>query len=122
MGEGLCGRIVTPLGEAYDGKEAIQSDEQRTLALDVTALGIRYREEISEQLETGITIVDTLIPIGKGQRELLFGEPRSGKTTFVIDTISHQHAQGTVCIYAVVGKNRERDEKNPRATECKQCA
>lgn len=100
----LLGRAITPLGKPLDGKPTLPLDGF-TLDLDKTAPGIDTRELISKQLITGITIIDSLIPIGKGQRELLLGQPRSGKSTFMLDIILNQKNQNTICIYAAIGRS-----------------
>lgn len=100
----LLGRAINPLGEPIDGKGKIASGGQ-TLDLDKIAPGIDMREKISQQFITGVTIVDTLLPIGRGQRELLFGESRSGKTSFLLDLIVNQKGQNTVCVYNAIGRS-----------------
>lgn len=100
----LLGRSINPLGEIIDGGAPLPPNHTLKLSTDTVALGINYRAEIREQLETGITLVDTLVPIGKGQRELIFGEPRSGKTTFLIDILKNQKKSGVICIYTLIGK------------------
>jgi len=99
----LKGRVVSPLGEPLDGKTPLRKDGN-LLALNEIAEGIKARELVKEQLSTGITVVDTLLPIAKGQKEAVFGEPRSGKTAFVQDIIINQKDQGITCIYAAVGR------------------
>jgi len=102
-GEHLFGRVIDTLGAPVDGKGSFPPP-QVPLALEVDAPGIELRVPIHEQLYTGITLVDTLVPIAKGQRQLVFGPMHSGKSTFLSETVLAQHAQGTVCIYAVIGK------------------
>jgi F-type H+-transporting ATPase subunit alpha len=102
-GEHLFGRIINALGDPVDKKGAFPPGTV-PLKLEVDAPGIEVRVPIHEQLRTGITIVDTLIPIAKGQRQLVFGPMRSGKTTFLTETVLAQQREGTVCIYAVIGK------------------
>lgn len=101
--EDLRGRIINPLGRPLDGKSPPQKSPE-ALALSETAEGIKARKVVSEQLVTGITVVDTLIPIGKGQKEAVFGEPRSGKTTFIQDVIINQRGEDTTCLYTAVGR------------------
>ncbi|MBY0310083.1 hypothetical protein K2Q16_02990 [Patescibacteria group bacterium] len=102
-GDELFGRIIDPLGVPVDGKGSLPPSTV-PMRLEADAPGIEVRKLIHEQLYTGITLVDTLIPIAKGQRQLLFGPMHSGKSTFLTETILAQQAQGTVCIYAVIGK------------------
>lgn len=105
VGGHLLGRAVNPLGIPIDGKGPLLST--RTTAkseLDRTASGIQARQFITEQFISGVSIVDSLIPLGKGQRELVLGDARSGKTSFLIDLIVNQAGSGVVCIYASIGK------------------
>ncbi len=102
-GDHLYGRIIDALGTPVDDKGSLPPGNV-PLSLEVDAPGIESRVPIHEQLRTGITLVDTLIPIAKGQRQLVFGPMHSGKSTFLTETILAQQAQGTVCIYAVIGK------------------
>jgi proton translocating ATP synthase F1 alpha subunit len=110
----LVGRLMNPLGEMLDDS-ASKTGEKIDLNLEPEALGISRRIILSQQLTTGLSMVDTLIPIGRGQRQLLFGEPTSGKTPFVLDLIINQNRMKTgtgsefphdqvICIYAAVGK------------------
>jgi F-type H+-transporting ATPase subunit alpha len=102
-GEQLFGRIINTLGVPVDGKGSLPPGDV-PLALELDAPGIEQRVAIYEQLQTGVTVSDLLIPIAKGQRQLLFGPMRSGKTTFLTETVLAQEPHGTVCIYAVLGK------------------
>ncbi len=104
IGEELLGRAISPLGEPLDGRKKIAGNGTK-IEFDVKALGIEYREIISQQVETGISIVDTLLALGRGQRELIYGEPRSGKTSFLLDAIINQKDRNVVCIYAAIGKS-----------------
>ena len=99
----LLGRAINPLGTPIDGKGALPPGGVE-LDLDVVAPGIDKRKKITEQLFTGITIIDTLLPIGKGQRELMFGEPRSGKSSFMLDLIVNQKGENKICIYTAIGR------------------
>lgn len=102
-GEQLFGRIINTLGVPVDGKGSLPPGKV-PLALELDAPGIEQRVAIHEQLQTGVAVTDLLIPIAKGQRQLLFGPMRSGKTTFLTETVLAQVPHGTVCIYAVLGK------------------
>lgn len=102
LGNYLMGRTLNSIGFPIDGKQALPLDGPR-LELEVRARGVRSRLAITEQLFTGSTLVDVLIPIGKGQRELLIGEARSGKSSFLLDMILNQK-NGVVCIYTAIGK------------------
>lgn len=103
LGDGLFGRAINPLGEAIDGKGPIEAPRQ-PIDLDTVAPGIDGRKRIDAQLPTGMILIDTLLPIGKGQRELIFGEPRSGKTSFLLDVIVNQKGNNVICIYTALGK------------------
>lgn len=105
VGQFLMGRAVNPLGIPIDGKGSLSKTQaSESLELDQPAKGVSQREFIKNQLDTGITVVDTLIPIGKGQRELVLGDARSGKTSFLVDLIINQKNTKVVCIYAAIGK------------------
>ncbi|OGG02457.1 hypothetical protein A2W14_06135, partial [Candidatus Gottesmanbacteria bacterium RBG_16_37_8] len=99
----LIGRAINPLGIPIDGKGGFQLGDER-INFGIIAPGVDSRRIISDQLYTGITIVDTLLPIGKGQRELIFGEPRSGKSPFLLDVILNQKGKSIICIYVAIGK------------------
>lgn len=104
-GDFLLGRAINPLGVPIDGKGMLtRSKTNPILELDREAPGIESREFITKQFLTGITMIDTLIPIGKGQRELVLGDAHSGKTGFLIDVIINQKNTGVICIVALVGK------------------
>lgn len=103
LGHYLFGRTISPLGRPIDGRQGLPLDGP-PLNLDITAPGVGKREMITEPLITGFTVVDTLLPIGRGQRELIFGDARSGKTSFLLDTIVAQKDKNVVCIYAAIGK------------------
>ncbi|KKR80569.1 MAG: ATP synthase subunit alpha [Candidatus Daviesbacteria bacterium GW2011_GWA1_41_61] len=105
VGEFLLGRAVNSLGVAIDGKGPLSKNTEITYAdLDPLAPGISSREFISQQFDTGITLVDTLIPLGQGQRELVLGDARSGKTDFLTNVIINQKHTGVICVYALIGK------------------
>ncbi|MGH9064897.1 MAG: F0F1 ATP synthase subunit alpha [Acidimicrobiales bacterium] len=102
VGDGLLGRAVNAIGEPIDGKGPVQSDESRRL--EIQAPGIIARQPVSEPLQTGIKAIDTMIPIGRGQRELIIGDRKTGKTTICVDTIINQRGLGVKCIYVAVGQ------------------
>ncbi len=112
VGRGLLGRVVNPLGEPIDGKGPIKSDERRRV--DVKAPGIIPRKSVHEPMQTGIKAIDTLIPIGRGQRELIIGDRQTGKTAVAIDTILNQkpinegkdEKAKLYCVYVAVGQKR----------------
>jgi len=102
VGDALLGRVVNPLGEPIDGKGTIATTETRRL--EVQAPGIVDRQPVKEPLQTGIKAIDAMTPIGRGQRELIIGDRKTGKTTVAIDTIINQRGQGVKCIYVAVGQ------------------
>lgn len=101
-GDAMIGRVVNPLGEPIDGKGPIASSENRKL--EVIAPGIVSRKSVHQPLQTGIKAIDTMIPIGRGQRELIIGDRQTGKTAIALDTIINQKGQGVVCIYVAIGQ------------------
>ncbi|MEN9839652.1 MAG: hypothetical protein RL177_1131, partial [Bacteroidota bacterium] len=103
VGEGVLGRVIDPLGNPLDGKGPIAGDTYR-LPLERKAPGVIYREPVTEPLQTGIKAIDALIPIGRGQRELIIGDRQTGKTTIAIDTILNQKDTGVFCIYVAIGQ------------------
>lgn len=104
LGEHLFGRIINVFGDPIDGKGSFPKKNQ-SLTFERKAPGISEREEITEQFVTGVSVIDMLYPIGKGQRQLLFGPTSSGKTTFIRDAIINQKGKNTVCIYVGLGKS-----------------
>ncbi len=104
VGEGLIGRVVNALGEPIDGKGAIFSDGYR--AIEMPAPGIIERQHVSRPLQTGIKAIDAMIPIGRGQRELIIGDRQTGKTTIATDTILNQKGKDCICIYVAIGQKR----------------
>jgi len=104
VGEALLGRVVEPLGTPIDGRGPIVSEHSRVVELK--APGIVLRQSVSEPLQTGIKAIDTMIPIGRGQRELIIGDRQTGKTTIALDTIINQKGQGVYCFYVAIGQKR----------------
>ena len=104
VGEGLIGRVVNALGEPIDGKGPIPSSEYRPI--EMPAPGIIDREPVNVPLQTGIKAIDSMIPIGRGQRELIIGDRQTGKTTIATDTILNQKGKDVICIYVVIGQKR----------------
>ncbi|MBA2254559.1 MAG: F0F1 ATP synthase subunit alpha [Chloroflexi bacterium] len=102
VGAGLIGRVVSPLGDPLDGKGAIPRD--RTRPVERIAPGVIVRKSVDTPLQTGIKAIDALIPIGRGQRELVIGDRQTGKTAVAIDTIINQKGTGVVCIYVAIGQ------------------
>ncbi|SHH29361.1 F0F1 ATP synthase subunit alpha [Thermosipho atlanticus] len=102
VGESLLGRVVNPLGEPVDGLGPIETSEYRDV--EVKAPGVIYRKPVDTPLQTGIKLIDALIPIGRGQRELIIGDRQTGKTAIVIDTIINQKGKGVYCIYVAIGQ------------------
>ena len=104
VGKEIVGRVVNALGEPIDGKGPIEAKEYRFV--EEKAPGIMARKSVHEPLQTGIKAIDALVPIGRGQRELIIGDRQTGKTTVAIDTIINQKGQDVVCIYVAVGQKQ----------------
>ena len=104
VGEGLIGRVVNALGEPIDGKGTIKSEGYRPI--EMPAPGIIERQHVSRPLQTGIKAIDAMIPIGRGQRELIIGDRQTGKTTIATDTILNQKGKNCICIYVAIGQKR----------------
>jgi len=102
VGESMQGRVVNPLGQPIDGKGEIPSNENRLI--EELAPGIIKRRSVHEPMQTGITSIDAMIPVGRGQRELIIGDRQTGKTAIAIDTIINQKGQDVVCVYVAVGQ------------------
>jgi len=102
VGDGLLGRVVNPLGEPIDKKGPIHSDKTREI--ERVAPGVITRGEVNVPLQTGIVSIDALVPIGRGQRELIIGDRQTGKTALCIDTIINQKGKGVICIYVAIGQ------------------
>jgi F-type H+-transporting ATPase subunit alpha len=104
VGPAMVGRVVNALGQPVDGKGPVPSKETRKV--EVKAPGIVQRESVREPLQTGIKAIDAMIPIGRGQRELIIGDRQTGKTAVAIDTIINQRGQGVFCIYVAIGQKQ----------------
>jgi len=104
VGQGLIGRVVNALGEPIDGKGVIANDGYRPI--ESPAPGIIDREPVNVPLQTGIKAIDSMIPIGRGQRELIIGDRQTGKTTIATDTILNQKGKNVICIYVAIGQKR----------------
>ena len=104
VGENLIGRVVNALGEPVDGKGPIESTEYRPI--ERKAYGIIERKSVSVPLQTGIKAIDAMIPIGRGQRELIIGDRQTGKTVIATDTIINQKGKGVICIYVAIGQKQ----------------
>ena len=102
VGKAMIGRVVNPLGQPMDGKGPIKTD--RTRKLEFKAPGVVYRQPVKQPLQTGIKAVDSMIPIGRGQRELIIGDRGTGKTTIAVDAIINQKGQGVICVYVAIGQ------------------
>src|SRR5258707_10268740 len=102
VGDEVVGRVVNPLGQPLDGGPAIVSRENRKM--DIVAPGIAERQPVKEPLQTGIKAIDSMIPIGRGQRELIIGDRKTGKTAIALDTIINQKGTGVKCFYVAIGQ------------------
>src|SRR3989344_2600389 len=106
VGEGLIGRVVNPLGEPLDNKGPIKSD--KTYPVERIAPGVMERKGVHEPLQTGIKAIDAMIPIGRGQRELIIGDRQTGKTAIAVDTIINQKGKDVICIYVAIGQKESK--------------
>src|SRR5208337_2043102 len=104
VGDALIGRVVNPLGQPLDGKGPVQTDQRNPL--ERIAPGVIARQPVREPLQTGIKPIDAMIPIGRGQRELIIGERQTGKTAIILDTILNQKGGDMICIYCAIGQKR----------------
>src|SRR5205823_11617729 len=104
VGEAMVGRVVNALAQPIDGKGAISTDQLS--AIERIALGFVDRQPVKEPLQTGIKAIDSMIPIGRGQRELIIGDRQTGKTAVGIDTILNQKGQNVICVYVAIGQKR----------------
>lgn len=102
VGEALIGRVVNAIGEPIDGKGPLDTDKTRPV--ENVASGVITRKEVSEPLQTGLKAIDALVPIGRGQRELIIGDRQTGKTAIAIDTIINQRNEDVICIYVAIGQ------------------
>ncbi|MGB2952819.1 MAG: F0F1 ATP synthase subunit alpha [Gaiellaceae bacterium] len=102
VGDALIGRVVNPLGQPLDGQGAIESDQTRPL--EFKAPGVVERQPVKEPLQTGLKAIDSMIPIGRGQRELIIGDRTTGKTAIIVDTILNQRGQDMICVYIAIGQ------------------
>ncbi|MFC7319346.1 F0F1 ATP synthase subunit alpha [Halobacillus campisalis] len=101
-GEAMLGRVVNPLGQPVDGQGPIETT--RTRPIESAAPGVMDRKSVDEPLQTGIKAIDALVPIGRGQRELIIGDRQTGKTSVAVDAILNQHDQDMICIYVAIGQ------------------
>jgi F-type H+-transporting ATPase subunit alpha len=119
VGDANVGRVVNPLGEAIDGKGAIKTD--RDMAIERVAYGVMERSAVNEPIHTGIKAIDSMIPIGRGQRELIIGDRATGKTTVAIDTIINQKYEPVktrpICIYVAIGQKESKTARIVRELE-----
>ena len=104
VGDALIGRVVNALGQPIDGAGPIETTEYR--AIESRAPGIIDRQPVKEPLQTGIKAIDSMIPIGRGQREMIIGDRQTGKTTIASDTIINQKGKDVICIYVAIGQKR----------------
>ena len=102
VGDALIGRVVNPLGQPVDGLGEIKADKTRPI--EEKAPGVMDRQSVNQPLQTGIKAIDALVPIGRGQRELIIGDRKTGKTSLAIDTILNQKNQDVICIYVAIGQ------------------
>ena len=115
VGDELLGRVVNALGQPLDGKGDVRAASTRRM--EVQAPGITGRQPVHEPLQTGIKAIDSMTPIGRGQRELIIGDRKTGKTTVALDTILNQRGQGVKCIYVAVGQKNSSVAQTVRVLE-----
>lgn len=106
VGEAVIGRVVNPLGEPLDGQGKIQTKD--FYPVEKIAPGVITRQSVSQPIETGIKVIDSIIPIGRGQRELIIGDRQTGKTAIAIDAIINQKGKDVICIYVAIGQKNQR--------------
>src|ERR671918_1107247 len=104
VGDAMLGRVVNALGQPIDGKGPIQSKE--FLAIERLAPGVVDRQPVKEPIQTGLKAIDSMVPIGRGQRELIIGDRQTGKTAVAVDTIINQKGQDVICIYNAIGQKQ----------------
>src|SRR5699024_2962871 len=104
VGEELIGRVVNPLGQPIDGRGPVETTKTRPI--EAPAPGVMDRKSVHEPLQTGIKAIDALVPIGRGQRELIIGDRQTGKTTVAVDTIINQKEKDMICIYVAIGQKK----------------
>jgi F-type H+-transporting ATPase subunit alpha len=104
VGEAMLGRVMNSLGQPIDGKGEIKAKEYKPI--ERKALGVIQRQPVKEPLQTGLKAIDSMIPIGRGQRELIIGDRQTGKTAIAIDTIINQKETDVICIYVAIGQKK----------------
>lgn len=104
VNDNMLGRVINPLGQAIDGKGEIDLTHSFEMPLDRKAPGVIYRQPVKEPLQTGLKSVDSMIPIGRGQRELIIGDRQTGKSEIAVDTIINQKGKDVICIYVAIGQ------------------
>ena len=104
VGEALIGRVVDAIGQPIDGKGPINTDKFRKV--EIKAPGIVQRKSVHQPMQTGLKAIDSMVPIGRGQRELIIGDRQTGKTAVAIDTIINQKGGDVICIYVAIGQKR----------------
>src|SRR5439155_20139827 len=104
VGRALLGRVVDSLGRPLDGKGPLQPE--RNSPIERVAPGVLYRKSVSQSVQTGYKAIDSMVPIGRGQRELIIGDRQTGKTALAIDTIINQKTSGIKCIYVAIGQKQ----------------
>src|SRR5205823_7223374 len=102
VGDALLGRVVNPLGEPIDGRGPVNAETIRRI--EIQAPGVIDRQPVKEPMQTGIKVIDAMTPIGRGQRELIIGDRKTGKTSIAVDTIINQRGLGVKCIYVAIGQ------------------
>ena len=104
VGEALLGRVVNPLGQPLDGRGPIETTQFRPI--ESLAPGVMDRKSVHEPMQTGIKAIDSMVPIGRGQRELIIGDRQTGKTAIALDTIINQKGKDVICVYVAIGQKQ----------------
>jgi F-type H+-transporting ATPase subunit alpha len=112
VGNALLGRVVNPLGQPLDGLGPVKAD--RTRPVELIAPGIADRQPVNQPLQTGIKAIDAMTPIGRGQRELIIGDRKTGKTAIAIDTIINQKSENVLCVYVAIGQKESTSRASSR--------
>ncbi len=111
VGEQMIGRVINPLGQAIDGKGDLAKDGIKNYPIEKIAPGVITRQSVNQPVQTGIKAIDAMIPIGRGQRELIIGDRQTGKTSIVIDAIINQRGQNMKCVYVAIGQKESKIAK-----------
>ena len=110
VSEKLLGRVIDPLMNIIDGGEDLKSGDVKEMLVERVAPGVMTREPVTVPMQTGIKAIDAMIPVGRGQRELIIGDRQTGKTTIAVDTIINQKGKDVICVYVAIGQKENRSD------------